>query len=54
MTLQIKEEYVEIYQALQENIDDVVREHALKQVKQRIIEAEQRIKQWEANYILME
>ena len=50
MILQIKEIYVEVYEALQEDIDEVLREHALKQVEQRLAAAQQRVKRWEAKY----
>ena len=49
MALQIKE-ISEIYQALQEDMTEVLREHALQQVAQRITEAERRVKRWEAKY----
>jgi hypothetical protein len=50
MTEQVKEIYAEVYEDLQEDIDDVLREHALKQVEQRLAEANQQVQRWEAKY----
>ena len=50
MTVQVKPIYAQVYQALQENIDDVLREHAIEQLEQRITATQQNIQQWEARY----
>lgn len=50
MIVQVDEIYVKVYEALQENVDEVLRQHAIQQVKQRLIDAEQRIQTWEAKY----
>ena len=50
MTLQVKEIYSRVYEALKEDIDDVLRHHAIEQLEQRILEASQNIQQWEEKY----
>lgn len=50
MTVQVKPIYAKVYEMLQENIDDVLREHAIKQLEQRIAKTQQKIQQWEAKY----
>ncbi len=50
MTVQVKPIYVEVYRVLQENIDEVLRDHALKQLEQRITDVQQCVQQWEAKY----
>ena len=50
MTIQVKPIYAEVYRVLQENIDEVLRDHALKQLEQRITEAQRRVEQWEAKF----
>ena len=44
MTLQVKEIYSKVYEALKEDIDDVLRHHAIEQLEQRILEASQNIR----------
>jgi hypothetical protein len=50
MTVQVKEIYSKVYEALKEDIDDVLHQHALKQLQQRISEANQNVRQWEEKY----
>ena len=50
MTTQVQEIYAKVYEALQEDMDEVLRQHAIKRIEQRIVAAEQRVKQWEAKY----
>jgi hypothetical protein len=50
MTVQVKEIYSKVYEALKEDIDDVLREHAIEQLEQRIVETSQNIQLWEEKY----
>lgn len=50
MTVQVKPIYAQVYQALQENIDDVLHKHAIEQLEQHIAATQQNIQQWEARY----
>lgn len=50
MTVQVKEIYSKVYEALNEDIDDVLRHHAIEQLEQRILEASQNIQHWEEKY----
>ncbi len=50
MIFHVKEIYAEVYEALQEDMDDVLRDHALKQVERRLAAARQQVAQWEAKY----
>jgi hypothetical protein len=50
MTLQVKEIYSKVYEALKEDIDDVLHEHAIEQLERRILEVSQNIQLWEEIY----
>jgi hypothetical protein len=42
--------YYKIYQDLQESVEDVLRNYAIKQVQQRLAKAQQNVQRWEAKY----
>ncbi|MBE7467547.1 MAG: hypothetical protein HS114_00190 [Anaerolineales bacterium] len=50
LKVQIKEEYADILDPLQESVDEALHRYALEKVQTRILELEQRAQDWEERY----
>lgn len=50
MMVQVKPIYARVYQALEQDIDEVLRDQAIQQLERRIAAAQHNVQQWENKY----
>ena len=50
MTIQVKDAYTEVYQALQQDIDEILHRHAVEQIQLQLSEAKQNVQRWQKKY----